>query len=86
MATTKLSNEFMAKVLEDAAWSKLSERFAWSEQLLEKYKDKVAWKEISGNGNIAWSTSVYGCGCGGGREQLENANTFLIHDDKTYQH
>lgn len=23
---------------------------------------------------------------GGGREQLENANTFLINDDKTYQY
>ena len=27
MATTKLSNEFMAKVLEDAAWAKLSADF-----------------------------------------------------------
>lgn len=58
MVTTKLSNEFMAKVLEDAAWAKLSERFAWSEQLLEKYKDKVAWKETSGNGHIVWTSSM----------------------------
>ena len=58
MATTKLSNEFMAKVLEDAAWVKLSADFTWNEQLLEKYKDKVAWKEVSGNENIAWTSSM----------------------------
>ena len=40
MVTKNLSNDFMAKVLEDAAWKELSGDFAWNEQLLEKYKDK----------------------------------------------
>lgn len=55
MVTKNLSNDFMAKVLEDAAWKELSGDFAWNEQLLEKYKDKVSWKEISGNRNILWT-------------------------------
>lgn len=48
----------MTKVLEEAAWKELSSEFAWNEQLLEKYKDKVVWKEISDNGNILWTVSM----------------------------
>ena len=48
----------MAQVLEEAAWKELSSDFAWNEQLLEKYKDKVVWKELSGNSQILWTTSM----------------------------
>lgn len=58
MATKNWNNDFMAKVLEEAAWKELSSGFAWNEQLLEKYKDKVSWKEISGNRNILWTASM----------------------------
>ena len=58
MATKNWNNDFMAKVLEEAAWKELSSEFAWNEQLLEKYKDKVAWKEISDNSNILWTVSI----------------------------
>lgn len=46
MAAKNWNNDFMAKVLEEAAWKELSSEFAWNEQMLEKYKDKVSWKEI----------------------------------------
>ena len=42
MATKNWNNDFMAKVLEEAAWKELSSEFAWNEPLLEKYKDKVS--------------------------------------------
>ena len=58
MVTKNLSNDFMAKVLEDAAWKELSGDFAWNEQLLEKYRDKVVWKTISGNSSILWTVSM----------------------------
>ena len=58
MATKNWNNDFMAKVLEEAAWKELSNEFAWNEQLLEKYKDKVSWKEISDNRNILWTVSM----------------------------
>ena len=66
MVTKNLSNDFMAKVLEDAAWKELSGDFAWNEQLLEKYRDKVVWKTISGNSSILWTVSM-----------LENSRTGL---------
>ena len=58
MVTKNWNNDFMAKVLEEAAWKELSSEFAWNEPLLEKYKDKVSWKEISGNRNILWTASM----------------------------
>lgn len=58
MVTKNLSNDFMAKVLEDVAWKELSGDFAWNEQLLEKYKDKVEWKTVSGNRTILWTVSM----------------------------
>ena len=58
MAAKNQNNDFMAKVLEEAAWKELSSEFAWNEQMLEKYKDKVSWKEISSNRNILWTTSM----------------------------
>lgn len=58
MATKNWNNEFLAKVLEEAAWKELSSEFAWNEQLLEKYNDKVIWKEISDNNNILWTVSM----------------------------
>ena len=58
MAAKNWNNDFMAKVLEEAAWKELSSEFAWNEQMLEKYKDKISWKEISSNRNILWTTSM----------------------------
>lgn len=58
MVTERLSNEFMEKILNDAAWKELSENFKWTEQTLEKYKDKVDWKAISGNREILWTPSM----------------------------
>lgn len=58
MATINLSNDFMTKVLEDNAWTELSGELQWTEQLLEKYKEKVDWKRISSNRNIAWTVPM----------------------------
>lgn len=58
MATMNLSNDFMAKVLEEKAWKELSGELPWTEQMLEKYKDKVDWKEISTNRIIVWTVPM----------------------------
>ena len=55
MAKKTLSNEFMQKISIDEAWKELSESFNWSENLLEKYQDKVDWQNISKNSNILWT-------------------------------
>ena len=54
MATT-INDEFMQQIANEQAWKELSENFAWTETLLEKYCDKVDWEEISSNTNILWT-------------------------------
>lgn len=58
MTTRRLSNEFMEEMLNDAAWEDLAADFAWTEQLLEKYEDKLNWEKISDNVNILWTQSM----------------------------
>ena len=48
----------MDKILNDSAWKELSENFAWTEQMLEKHKNKVDWKAISNNNNIVWTPAM----------------------------
>lgn len=45
-------------ILDEEAWQKLSVEFPWSEQLLEKYQDKVDWKAVSENDNMVWTASM----------------------------
>lgn len=53
--TKALNDEFMQQVATEQAWKELSEDFSWTESLLEKYSDKVDWKEISDNRSINWT-------------------------------
>ena len=54
MANT-INDEFMQHVVTEQAWKQLSEEFAWTETLLEKYSDKLDWKLISTNRYIRWT-------------------------------
>lgn len=51
----KINDTFMQQVLKKEAWKYLSENLKWTESLLEKYAEKVDWKEISYNDNIYWT-------------------------------
>ncbi|MCK9340905.1 hypothetical protein [Petrimonas mucosa] len=48
----------MAAVLEESAWEETSKEFLWTEQLLEKHKNKVNWKAVSQNSDMLWTTSM----------------------------
>jgi len=58
MATKNGNDDFMSQIMDEAAWKDLSSEFPWSEQLLEKYRDKVDWNEVSDNGTILWTASM----------------------------
>jgi len=58
MVMNDLNKDFMEKVLNDAVWKKMSKELSWNETLMEKYKDKINWMEISENGNILWTSSM----------------------------
>ena len=57
MAKT-INDEFMMQVATEQAWKKLAEEYAWTEDLLEKYADKLDWKKISSNGAIRWTVPM----------------------------
>lgn len=58
MRTSKLDSDFISQAVEEDAWKELSGELAWSEQMLEKYQDKVDWEEVSDNSNIVWTASM----------------------------
>ena len=58
MATKNWDSDFMSQIMDEAAWKELSGEFPWSEQLLEKYRDKVDWNEVSGNSTMLWTASM----------------------------
>lgn len=46
MAAKNWNNDFMAKVLEEAAWKELSSEFAWNEQMLENTRTRYRGKKF----------------------------------------
>jgi len=58
MAKFNLCEGLIAQMLEDEAWKNISGRFPFSEEQLEKVKDKVDWEELSGNNNICWTVKM----------------------------
>lgn len=59
MAATSFNEDFfMQSAADKEAWQKLSREFNWSEALLEKYRDKIAWKELSKNQNMLWTIAI----------------------------
>ena len=57
MAKT-INDEFMQQVATEQAWKKLTEDYAWTEALLEKYSDRLDWKLISSNRAIRWTVPM----------------------------
>lgn len=51
-------NYFVKQKLERAAWEMVSLEFPWTEELLEKWQDKVNWKTVSGNPSIKWTPAI----------------------------
>lgn len=49
------NNQFLAAMLEEAAWKEVSSKEGWTMEALEKYQDKVDWKEISSNSDVMWT-------------------------------
>lgn len=59
MAAKSLNEDFfMQNAVDEDAWRDLSSELNWSETLLEKYRDKIDWKELSKNRNTLWTISI----------------------------
>lgn len=58
MEKINLCEGVVARMMDTEAWSNISGNFPFSESQLEKYADKLDWKEVSGNTNIFWSSQM----------------------------
>ena len=58
MEKINLCEGVVAQMMDTEAWSNVSGDFPFSEAQLEKYADKLDWKEVSGNTNIFWSVQM----------------------------
>ena len=45
-------------MMDTEAWGNISGNFPFSEAQLEKFADKLDWKEVSGNTNILWTSQM----------------------------
>lgn len=58
MEKINLCEGVVAQMMDTEAWGNVSGNFPFSEAQLEKYADKLDWKEVSGNTNIFWSSQM----------------------------
>ena len=58
MEKINLCEGVVAQMMDTEAWGNVSGDFPFSETQLEKYADKLDWKEVSGNTNIFWSVQM----------------------------
>ena len=58
MEITKFDDTLINSMLEEQAWKDLSGSFAWTEELLEKYRGKLDWERVTANNEIHWTPSM----------------------------
>ena len=58
MEKSKLNEGMLALQLEEEAWKELSGDIAWTENMLERYKDKVDWEAVCNNSNVHWNVAM----------------------------
>lgn len=58
MEKINLCEGVVAQMMDTEAWGNVSGNFPFSEAQLEKYADKLDWKEVSGNTDIFWSVQM----------------------------
>lgn len=58
MEKINLCEGVVAQMMETEAWSNISSTFAFNEAQLEKFEDKVDWKNVSSNDSIFWTAAM----------------------------
>ena len=59
MITNKFNEDFYANVRDRDVWKRLSKYgVRWSFSLIDRYQNKVDWKNLSENKNVHWTTSM----------------------------
>ena len=65
------------RMIEEEAWQNLSSSYPFSAELLEKYKDRLDWHKVSGNGRISGLSRCWKSSETGGSSRNHRRKAFL---------
>ena len=58
MTCNQVSDEMIQSIISAKAWSDISSNFGLTEEMLERYADKLHWNEVSKNSEIHWTVKL----------------------------
>lgn len=58
MTCNQVSDEMIQSIISAKAWSDISGNFGLTEEMLERYADRLNWKEVSKNSEIHWTVKL----------------------------
>ena len=58
MTCKQVSDEMIQSIISAKAWSDISRDFGLTEEMLERYADKLNWNEVSRNSEIHWTVKL----------------------------
>ena len=58
MTCNQVSDEMIQSIISAKAWSEISGNFGLTEEMLERYADKLNWNEVSKNSEIHWTVKL----------------------------
>ena len=58
MTCNQVSDEMIQSIISAKAWDEISGNFGLTEEMLERYADKLNWNEVSKNSEIHWTVKL----------------------------
>ena len=58
MTCNQVSDEMIQSIISAKGWDEISGNFGLTEEMLERYADKLNWKEVSKNSEIHWTVKL----------------------------
>lgn len=58
MTCNQVSDEMIQSIISAKAWDEISGNFGLTEEMLERYADKLNWNEVSKNREIHWTVKL----------------------------
>lgn len=83
MTCNQVSDEMIQSIISAKAWSDISGNFGLTEEMLERYADKLNWNEVSKNSEIHWTVKLIEKWADrlNWEELSESGNEFLLTPD-----
>lgn len=83
MTCNQVSDEMIQSIISAKAWNDISSNFGLTEEMLERYADKLNWNEVSKNREIHWTVKLIEKWAGrlNWEELSDSGNEYLLTPD-----